>query len=416
LGNDNSISFVTSDPGTFDQATADWDFKVKPSIANTSGVGMSFALLNTANYGTSGPASSLSPQTGIYNGSLGFGFDTVNNVVTVSMNAAIVTGASLGQLILASDQYIHAHAVVSFTAGTVSLVLTPSVGTPVNVFNGTIIPGLGPYQSRVSYEAANSSTSVADFSLANVNVVYTGIRQPGTIAFGSSNYVVDENAGVALIDIVRSEGTAGAFVIDFVSADGTARNGLNYQAVSGSVSFGEGEKVKTVAIPIINDGVFDGNKTVNLYISNPSLQAPLGRPIASTLTIINTNPFTPPPTVSPKVQLVYAPRTRKVRAFRLTFSTPMAAASAENVQNYTVLTPANKYQPKRTIAIAQAVLDPGGTVVTLYRLANDRVHLSKSVRIIVRGSPLTGLTDTAGTYLGGVNGQAGTDAELVVSI
>ena len=90
----------------------------------------------------------------------------------------------------------------------------------------------------------------------------------------------------------------------------------------------------------------------------------------------------------------------------------MAAASAENVQNYTVLTPANKYQPKRTIAIAQAVLDPGGTVVTLYRLANDRVHLSKSVRIIVRGSPLTGLTDTAGTYLGGVNGQAGTDAEL----
>ena len=182
------------------------------------------------------------------------------------------------------------------------------------------------------------------------------------------------------------------------------------------MSFGEGEKVKTVAIPIINDGVFDGNKTVNLYVSNPTLQAPLGTPISATLTIVNTNPFTPPPTVSPRVQLVYAPRTRRVRAFRLTFSTPMAAASAVNVQNYTVLTPANRYQPKRTIAIAQAVLDPGGTVVTLYRLANDRVHLSKSVRIIVRGRPLTGLTDTAGTYLGGVNGQAGTDAEVVVHL
>src|SRR5271165_3281017 len=30
-GNDNSISFVTSDVGTFNQATASWDFQVTPN-------------------------------------------------------------------------------------------------------------------------------------------------------------------------------------------------------------------------------------------------------------------------------------------------------------------------------------------------------------------------------------------------
>src|SRR5208283_1614142 len=85
-GNDNSISFVTSDPGTFSQVTADWVFEVTPPASNptSKGVGISFALLNTANYGTSGPASSLSPQQGLYNGSLAFGFDTTNDVVYLS--------------------------------------------------------------------------------------------------------------------------------------------------------------------------------------------------------------------------------------------------------------------------------------------------------------------------------------------
>ena len=54
VGNDNSKSFVTSDPGAYDEVTADWGFRVTPSAG--VGVGMSSALLNTGNYGTSGNA------------------------------------------------------------------------------------------------------------------------------------------------------------------------------------------------------------------------------------------------------------------------------------------------------------------------------------------------------------------------
>jgi hypothetical protein len=78
-GNNNSISFVTSDPGTFTQVVADWDFRVTQTTPGQKGLGMSFALLSTGSYGTSGQAASPLPQQGIYNGSLALGFDTAND-------------------------------------------------------------------------------------------------------------------------------------------------------------------------------------------------------------------------------------------------------------------------------------------------------------------------------------------------
>lgn len=430
VSQNNSISFVTSDPGTYTQAVANFDFRITPGLGGTRGNGLGFALLNTGNYGLSGAASSVLPEEALFNGSLGIGFSTSetgaatsDNAVVVSFDAAPVESINLDKstLDLAGNVWIHATVTVNFTASTVSIDLNPTGGSPVTVASNLSVPGLAPYQSRVNYGARGVSTTPGETNLANtdidnINVQFVGLRQVGQVAFGSASYVVNESAGVATIDIVRAGGTAGAFTVNFVSADGTAKNGLNYLAVAGGVTFDEGVSVRTVSIPIINDGVFGPNKTVSLFLSNPTLEAPLGTPIQATLTIVNTNPDTPPPTVSPKVQLVYAHRTRKVRGFRLTFSSPMAAAAATNVQNYTILTPANRYQPKRTIAVAQAVLDPSGTVVTLYRAATDRSHLARTVRIIVRGRPLEGLTDTSGIYLGGVNGQAGTDADLVVRI
>ena len=415
VGNDNSISFVTSDPGTWDEVTADWDFRVT-QIAGESGVGMSFALLNTANFGTSGNAASVLPSQGIYDGSLAFGFDTTKGIVYLSLNSAVVTAANVPTSFLASGQFIAAQAVVDFQTATVLLVLTPTIsGSAVTVFKATSVPGLGPYESRVSLEAQNSTTSFANFDLDNINVVYSGARLPGTISFSSISYSVLENQPTAQIEIVRTGGTAGSFTIGFVAADGTARNGVNYEAVSGSVTFAEGQSIQIVDIPIIDDHLDDGNKTVNLYISNtPTFSAPIASPIVATLTIVNTN--LPAPTVSPKVQLVYAAHTRMVTAFRLHFSQPMDSTSAQTVSNYEVLLPpAYKNGPVRAVPLSQAVLDPSGLFVTLYRASLGQ-HLTKFVQIVVRGQPPTGLTGTNGTFLAGTGGVSGTDAVLTVSM
>ncbi len=438
VGNDNSISFVTSDPGSWDQVTADWGFSVTPS-SGENGVGMSFALLNTANYGTSGNAASAKPSQGIYNGSLAFGFDTTNDLVYLSLNGAVVTGTNLtGSLTLASSQFISAQAVVDFPAATVSLVLTPSSGSAVTVFNAISVPGLVPYESRVSLEAQNSATSFADFDLDDVNVVYSGLLSPGRIQFGTiQNVPENQQPAYAPIPIVRvlASGTSptGSFSVLVVAADGTAKNGVNYQAQiyqqdsSGDyiadpiVTFAPTDVQQTVYLPIMDDHLDDGDKTVNLYLSNAinlgtttADLAPLGSPIVATLTILNTDQ--PAPTVVRPVQVVYEAHTHRVTAFRVQFSTPMDATSAQTVSNYEVLLPpAHKNGPVRVVSLSQAVLDPSGLFVTLYRASLGQ-HLTKFVQIVVRGKPSTGLIGKNGTFLAGTGGVSGTDASLTVSI
>lgn len=180
------------------------------------------------------------------------------------------------------------------------------------------------------------------------------------------------------------------------------------------MTFGEGVNGATVSVPILDDHLYNGNKTVKLYISNPTNAAPIANPIVATLTIINTDQ--PAPTVSPKVQLIYRPGTRRVETFRLQFSQPMNATRAQTMGNYEVLLPAaHKNGPVRVVALSQAVLDPSGLYVTLSR-ANLAQHLTKFVKIIVRGQPSTGLIGANGTYLAGTGGVAGTNATLTVAV
>ena len=328
--------------------------------------------MNTADYGTSGNASSTQPALGLYNGSLAFGFDTTGDIVNLSLNSSVVTNANLtGTLNLASGAYIQASAMINFPAGTVSLVLTPATSgaTPVTVFNGVSVSGLGAYESRVSMEAQNSTTSVATFDVTNINVVYSGPLSEGTVQFGTVPSVPENiSTELAPIPIVRQvasgSSSTGAFSVDVVAADGSAKNGVNYlaeivqQASDGSfvidpiVSFAATDTEKIVYVPILDDHLYDGNKTVNLYLSNTSnlfstnsVLAPLGSPIVATLTIVNTD--LPAPTVSRKVQLIYKPGTRRVEAFRLQFSQPMDPMSSQALTNYeVVLPPAHKHGAK----------------------------------------------------------------------
>ncbi|WP_250846807.1 Calx-beta domain-containing protein [Aquisphaera insulae] len=424
-GNNNSISFVTSDAGLYNSVQANWDFRVTQTVAGQKGVGLSFALLNTNNFGTSGGAASLAPQQGIYDGSFAFGFDTTSNVVYASLNSAVVTAASLPASVdLASGQFIHASATIDFQHSTISLTLTPSISGPATtVFSDVDIPNLGPYQSRVSFQADNTAAAFADFDLDNVNVQYTGQRLAGSVSFGAANFSANESDGVAFITIIRTGGSSGSVTIGFVSADGTARNGVNYQSVAGPITLADGQTQAVVAIPLIDDGVAGSDRTVQLYLSNPTLTAPLVPPIVSTLTIVNTDPV--PPTVSPTVAKVYRAGTHRVTGFRLTFSQSLDAASAQDVANYAMIFPSTAARSSRvrtaraaqqTYSFAQATLDPTGTVVTLSRGALGRIHLPKVLQILVRGTPPTGIRNTTGTYLAGSGGAAGTDALLTVRI
>ena len=56
--------------------------------------------------------------------------------------------------------------------------------------------------------------------------------------------------------------------VDYATADGTAKAGEDYTATSGTLTFAAGERVKTVAVPILDDGHDEGHEQFVLRLSN----------------------------------------------------------------------------------------------------------------------------------------------------
>ena len=85
---------------------------------------------------------------------------------------------------------------------------------------------------------------------------------------------VTEAAGAALtFDVslnrapVRDDGTVS---VDWTTRDGTATAGADYSAASGTLTFGTGEKTKTVRITVLDDAHDDDGETLELVLSNPA--------------------------------------------------------------------------------------------------------------------------------------------------
>ncbi len=106
------------------------------------------------------------------------------------------------------------------------------------------------------------------------------------IGFETDKLTVREDAGKATLNVSRSFGGPATLTVDYATADGTGHDGTNYAAVSGRLIFSIGEYSKTVTVPIINNDLIEGNKTVKVVLSNPSDRAVLGTNTA-TITVLD---------------------------------------------------------------------------------------------------------------------------------
>jgi hypothetical protein len=122
--------------------------------------------------------------------------------------------------------------------------------------------------------------------------------------------------------------------------------------------------------------------------------------------------FIPPQVVGVRREGVHLQPTRVV----LAFSKPMDPASAQDVNNYTLVTtgPAGSLGPRsRSIPIVAAVYDPAARAVTLFPL--HRLDLHGYYRLTASGAPPRGLTSATGVPLDGSGqGRPGTVYETVL--
>ena len=61
-----------------------------------------------------------------------------------------------------------------------------------------------------------------------------------------------------------------AVTVDYATADGSATAGEDYTAASGTLVFAPGETSKTVAVPVLDDAIDEGEETFTLTLSDPS--------------------------------------------------------------------------------------------------------------------------------------------------
>ncbi|MFN6133536.1 MAG: Calx-beta domain-containing protein, partial [Synechococcaceae cyanobacterium] len=110
----------------------------------------------------------------------------------------------------------------------------------------------------------------------------------GIIQFNQATFAINENGiPVTAVTLNRTEGSQGAVSVQVNLTNGTATAGLDYTNSPITVSFADGETVKTVALPIVNDNQFEADETINASLSNPSGGVSLGAQSTAIIRILN---------------------------------------------------------------------------------------------------------------------------------
>jgi glucose/arabinose dehydrogenase len=190
---------------------------------------------------------------------------------------------------------------ITITAGTtyvVSVNANSHYATTLNGFSTSITNGslTAPVGAGVYNETVGSFPSLV-YSNENYfrDVVFSAVS---TVSLrDNSTIFVNEADGTATVTVVRTGSTQEQLTVEFTTneiggpsaasagADYTQPN-FNGRANTGQVVFEIGESEKTFTIPIIDDGLIEGNETFAIGLQNPS-SGTLGAPRTVLITILD---------------------------------------------------------------------------------------------------------------------------------
>jgi uncharacterized delta-60 repeat protein/uncharacterized repeat protein (TIGR01451 family) len=208
------------------------------------------------------------------------GFATITAVRTGATNSSVsVDYATLDGT---------ASAGLDYAAATGSLLFNPGQTIKqffVNITNDTLVEGNETVLLVLTNASANGQ--MGGYPAAALTII-DDEQAAGELSFVSPVFTVNEYETNIVITVLRTNGNTGYISVNYLTSDGSAQGGLDYRPVSGSLTFGDGETVKTFSVPIYQDFLDETNETVILTLANPSIGAVLGGTATATLTIQNT--------------------------------------------------------------------------------------------------------------------------------
>lgn len=101
-------------------------------------------------------------------------------------------------------------------------------------------------------------------------------QESTVIAFEMNEVKAVEDGKYMSVSILRMGNTVGEATVQVTSRDGSAEDGKDYEAVSLTLVFRDGESAKTVSVKVIDDKRFELPESFTLELSNPSQGVVLG--------------------------------------------------------------------------------------------------------------------------------------------
>lgn len=198
---------------------------------------------------------------------------------------------------------------------------------------------------------------------------------PGQIALAQgvnvqATVVAHEGDGVVRIGLMRLGGSDGTVTVNYATADGSAVAGRDFAATAGTVTFGPGELLKSIEVPLIDDAAYSGDGNFDVVLSDPAGTTILGRS-RQTVHIVDNDPRpvlsihapasvaegdTAPQPVSAEVWLTGASNVRTdatVRWFGAATGTAMVSfAPGETKKSFTMMFDGNTVpEPDRYLSV-----------------------------------------------------------------
>ncbi|CAL1293441.1 unnamed protein product [Larinioides sclopetarius] len=133
-------------------------------------------------------------------------------------------------------------------------------------------------------------------SIAFVNIIDND-NNPGVFQFRENQLSVREGSARVSMTIIRSDGTDGSVSLRLRAVDGSARLGEDYTIRSSVISFGDGEREKSVDIDIIDDNIREGAEHFKIGLFDPTNGAILGQNSIFAVTILDDDGFVERPSM-----------------------------------------------------------------------------------------------------------------------
>ncbi len=300
VGNVGAITFEVTN-SVADSVVADFDFRMTPGAGRADGFG--FSLINLDYYPASGPIGGESEEP-TFVGSVGVGFDIHRGPGEVSDNHVSIhfDGMELAELDIAKTELdlarggsklIHAQVTVrpagASGVGDVTVVLTPldgagaPEGSPITVADRFPVPDLAPYDARAHFMGRSGGQS-ANHDLDNI-AVFSSTAAGAELRLSSASYAAVEGGGVAYFTVLRTGNVGEAQTVGFLTSDLSAQSGSDYQSTALTLSFGMGQKLRGVTVPILGDAAVEPTEEFQVELVDPSPGATLGAPAAATVTV-----------------------------------------------------------------------------------------------------------------------------------